>query len=49
MTLGILNSEKKAENYLTNATAGQNISFYITFKNQMKRDFTLFILEEIQF
>jgi len=38
--LGILNSEKKAENYPTNATVGQNISFYITVENQMKREFS---------
>ncbi len=40
VTLGILNSEKKAENYPTNATVGQNISFYITVENQMKREFS---------
>jgi len=38
--LGILNSEKKAENYPTNASVGQNISFYITVENQMKREFS---------
>ncbi len=38
--LGILNSEKKAENYPTNATVSQNISFYITVENQMKREFS---------
>ncbi len=40
VTLGILNSEKKAENYPTNATVGQNISFYVSVENQMKRDFS---------
>lgn len=40
ITLGILNSEKKAENYPINATVGQNISFYVTIDNQMKREFS---------
>jgi len=40
VTLGILNSEKRAENYPTNAMVGQNISFYITVENHMKRDFS---------
>ena len=40
VTLGILNSEKKAENYPTNATVGQNISFYVTVENQMNREFS---------
>ena len=40
VTFGILNSEKKAENYPTNATVGQNVSFYVTVYNQMERDFT---------
>ena len=40
VTHGILNSEKKAENYPTNATVGQNISFYVTVENQMNREFS---------
>jgi len=40
VSLGILNSEKKAENYPTNGTVGQNISFYITVENQMNREFS---------
>lgn len=40
VTFGILNSEKKAENYPINATVGQNITFYVTVENQMKRDFS---------
>jgi len=40
VSIGILNSEKKAENYPTNATVGQNISFYVTVENQMNREFS---------
>ncbi len=40
VSLGILNSEKKAENYPINATIGQNVSFYVTIDNQMKREFS---------
>jgi uncharacterized membrane protein len=40
VTLGILNSEKKAENYPINASVGQNVSFYVTIDNQMKREFS---------
>ena len=40
VTLGILNSEKKAENYPINATVGQNVSFYVTIDNQMNREFS---------
>jgi uncharacterized membrane protein len=40
VTFGILNSEKKAENYPINATVGQNVSFYVTIDNQMKREFS---------
>ncbi|MFX0059184.1 MAG: DUF1616 domain-containing protein [Candidatus Hodarchaeota archaeon] len=39
VTFGILNSDKKAENYPTNATEGENISFYISVGNYLKRDF----------
>jgi uncharacterized membrane protein len=38
VTFGILNSDKKAENYPTNATVGENISFYISVGNYLRRD-----------
>jgi len=40
VTFGILNSEKEAENYPTNSTVGQNVSFYISVGNYLKRDFS---------
>ena len=40
ITLGLLNSEKKADNYPTNATIGENVSFYITVGNYLNRDFS---------
>jgi uncharacterized membrane protein len=40
ITFGILNENQEAENYPTNATVGQNISFYVTIDNQMKREFS---------
>ena len=40
VVFGILNSEKKAENYPTSAKVGENISFYVTVNNQMNRDFS---------
>ena len=33
ITLGLLNSDKKAENYPTNTTIGENITFYVTINN----------------
>ncbi|MFW9937510.1 MAG: DUF1616 domain-containing protein [Candidatus Thorarchaeota archaeon] len=39
VTFGVLNSDKKAENYPTNATVGENISFYISVGNYLRRDF----------
>jgi uncharacterized membrane protein len=39
VTFGILNSDKEAENYPTNATVGENISFYISVGNYLRRDF----------
>jgi len=39
VTLGILNSDKKAEDYPTQANIGENISFYVTVGNYMKREF----------
>jgi len=38
VTFGILNSDKQAENYPTNSTVGQNVSFYITVGNYLKKD-----------
>ncbi|KKM75053.1 hypothetical protein LCGC14_1394120 [marine sediment metagenome] len=38
--LGILNSEKRAEEYPTDATVNETISFYVTVENQMKREFS---------
>ncbi len=38
--LGILNSDKKAENYPTEATVDANITFYISVGNYLNRDFS---------
>ena len=38
--LGILNSDKKAENYPTNAAVDENITFYISVGNYLNRDFS---------
>jgi len=38
VTFGILNSDKQAENYPTNSTVGQNVSFYITVGNNLKKE-----------
>lgn len=35
---GILNSEKRAENYPTNASVGENVYFYCTVGNYLNRD-----------
>jgi len=40
VSLGILNSEKEAEDYPNNATVEQNISFYVTVENHMNRKFS---------
>ncbi len=40
ITFGVLNSEKKAENYPTNATIGVNVTFYVTVGNYLNRDFS---------
>ncbi len=40
---GILNENQEAENYPTNATIGENVSFFINVENHMKRDFSFFI------
>ncbi len=41
--LGILNSDKKAENYPTNAAVDENITFYISVGNYLNRDFSFHI------
>ncbi len=38
--LGILNSDKKAENYPTEAAVDANITFYISVGNYLNRDFS---------
>jgi len=37
---GILNSDKKAEDYPTSATANQSIKFYVTVDNHLDHEFT---------
>jgi len=38
ITFGVLNSDKKAENYPTNATVGKNITIYASVGNYLNRD-----------
>ena len=38
--LGILNEERKAENYPTEARVNETISFYVTVENQLEREFS---------
>ncbi len=45
--LGILNSDKKAEDYPTNAAVDDNITFYISVGNYLNRDFS-FRIEILQ-
>jgi len=40
---GILNSEKRAENYPTNATVGENVSVYCTVGNYLNRDLSFHV------
>lgn len=40
ITFGILNEDKKAENYPTNASINENISFYLTVGNYLNREFS---------
>jgi uncharacterized membrane protein len=40
ITFGVLNSDKKAENYPTNATIGENVTFYVSVGNYLNRDFS---------
>jgi len=44
ITFGLLNSDKKAEDYPTNATTGENVPFYVSVGNYLNRDF-LFRIE----
>jgi uncharacterized membrane protein len=44
ITFGLLNSDKKAEDYPTNAATGENVSFYVSVGNYLNRDF-LFRIE----
>ena len=40
ITMGILNSDKKAEDYPSDAMVGENVTFYITVGNYLNRDFS---------
>ena len=40
ITCGLLNSEKKAENYPTITTKGENVTFYVSVANYLNRDFS---------
>jgi len=40
VVFGLLNDQKKAENYPTEAKVGENISFYVSVENYMNKDFT---------
>ena len=40
VTFGILNKNQKAENYPTEASINENISFYLTVENYLDRDFS---------
>ena len=42
-TFGLLNSDKKAENYPTNAARDENITFYVSVGNYLNRDFSFHI------
>ena len=39
VTFGILNENQEAENYPTEASQSENISFYLTVENDLDRDF----------
>ena len=40
VTFGILNENQEAENYPTEASLNENISFYLTVENYLNRDFS---------
>jgi len=40
ITFGLLNSEKKAENYPTVTATGENVTFYVSVANYLDQDFS---------
>ena len=40
ITIGLLNTEKKAENYPTIVTKDENVTFYVSVANYLNRDFS---------
>ena len=44
VTLGILNEDEKAENYPTEGTVNETISFYVTVGNYMNKDFSFQVM-----
>ena len=40
ITFGLLNSEKKSENYPTITATGENVTFYVSVANYLNRDFS---------
>jgi uncharacterized membrane protein len=40
ITIGLLNTEKKAENYPTITTKDENVTFYVSVANYLNRDFS---------
>lgn len=40
VVFGLLNEEKKAENYPTEAYVGENVSIYVSVENYLNRDYT---------
>ncbi|MFX0140669.1 MAG: DUF1616 domain-containing protein [Candidatus Hodarchaeota archaeon] len=40
VVFGLLNDQKKAENYPTEAKVGDNVSFYVSVENYLNKDFT---------
>ena len=40
VNFGVLNSDRKAENYPKNATVGENVTFYASVGNYLNRDFS---------
>ncbi len=43
ITFGVLNYNKKAENYPTNAAVNESITFYVSVGNYLNRDFSFHI------
>ena len=44
VTLGILNEDRRAENYPTEASVNETIFFYVTVGNYMNRDFSFQVM-----